>query len=316
VADILSRLAQAFEKMAESHRLLAKHLSERVAELESSWARVKERAEELERANRDLLGANLDLVKQVADLQGRREELERSVEELKGLDQRKSEILATVSHELRTPLTSIKGALGILAGEVSLEGEVPREFLAIARLNTDRLIRLISNLLDLVRIESGRLGLELAPIELGSVIRLSWEGLQGFSHEKGIEVELELPERVSQALADEDRLKEVLINLLDNAIKFTPRGGRVRVELREREEDLLVAVTDTGGGIPLEEQAKVFDKFYQGKPADPRTPGGLGLGLSIAKAIVEEHGGRIWVESEEGKGSRFSFTVPKAPRTP
>ena len=309
--DVLSLVVQAFDKMAESYHLMARRLSEQLAELESSFVQVKGRLDELERSNKALLEANLELAKQVANLHGNKKEVEKSLEELKKLDERKSEILATVSHELRTPLTSIKGALSIIATEGRLEGEMPREFLEIAQQNTERLIRLIGSLMDLVRIEAGRLVLELKPVDMTRAIRLSWEGLQGIARQKGIEVEIVLPEGLPHIQADEERIKEVLTNLLDNAIKFTPQGGRVKVEVEEKEKELVVTVADTGYGIPLEERERIFEKFYQGRPPDPREPKGLGLGLSIAKAIVEEHGGRIWVESELEKGSRFSFSIPK-----
>lgn len=228
------------------------------------------------------------------------------------VDRMKSEFIATVSHELRTPMTSVKGALGLLLGGAM--GPVPeaqRELLTIALSNSDRLIRLINDILDLSRIEAGRLELHREPIDLNTVVQGALRELEGFRSQRDIQLSVALAPDLPQALADPDRIGQVLVNLVGNALKFTDPGGHVTVRTQKAGDEVQVAVADTGPGIPPEHLESIFERFHRagGQTAGK---GGTGLGLAICKAIVREHGGRIWAESELGRGSVFTFALPAA----
>jgi len=298
-------LIRAFEERASSLRLRAQRLGREVEDLGKAMAALLARLLELEASYRDLQEADLGLNQVVVELSLGADELFQHNEELRRLDQKKTDFLATVSHEIRNPLTSIKGSLSLLLEKGIVSG-VQRELLLIAQQNAHRLLRLVSNLLDLAKLEVGRIELELREVNLPGLICTTMETLQEVAREKSVEVHSSLPEETPLIQADEDRLSSVLLNLLDNAIKFSHQGGRIWIEASVSEDAVLVAVKDEGPGIAPEEQHKVFEKFYQAE-GSPRQ--GVGLGLYICKAFVEEHGGRIWVESGTW-GSRFCFSLP------
>lgn len=236
----------------------------------------------------------------------------RDVTKQREIDQMKTDFVSTVSHELRTPLTSIKEGVSIVsdgtAGEIN---ENQRRFLSIAEKNIDRLARLIGDLLDVSRIEAGRLEIKR---ELVDVVNLAQEvvnTLRPRADDKGIILEALLPTSFPQIYADPDKITQVLANLVDNAIKFTDEGGRITIQAEEKNEHIEVSVTDTGRGIPPEELDEVFDKFKQVGRRAGGGPAGTGLGLSISKSIIEAHGGKIWAQSDLGKGSKFAFSLPK-----
>jgi PAS domain S-box-containing protein len=230
---------------------------------------------------------------------------------LKELDKLKSDFVSNVSHELRTPLTAIKGSVdNMLDGLTGDLNEKQSRYLVRIKSNTDRLARLINDLLDLSKIEAG---IELKPtnLDLATIAREVVESLRPLAAEKLITITIESPESALDAWADPDRIAEILMNLLGNAIKFTPTDGTVSLSLqRNGAESVKVSVADTGPGIPFDEAGRIFDKFYQVTQAKKQKTEGTGLGLAITKALVEMHGGRIWLESEAGKGSIFSFTLP------
>lgn len=230
------------------------------------------------------------------------------------IDRMKAEFIATVSHELRTPLTAIKGAVRLMLGGIA--GELPekaRDLLSMADQNADRLIRLIGDILDMSRIEAGKLKLELKAQDIRPLIFTALEGLQPMAANKG--VRLVGPPEGGQALVapvDGDRIIQVLTNLVGNAIKFTPGGGLVRVQVEQNKDEIQVHVTDTGPGIPPDQMDQLFQKFaYVTGPDGRRTGAGAGLGLAISAGIVSQHGGRIWARSTLGKGSTFSFALPR-----
>lgn len=232
-------------------------------------------------------------------------------------DRAKTEFISTVSHELRTPMTSIKGYVDLLLlGSAGPLSEMQRRFLQIVKANADRLKLLVDDLLDISRIESGRLQLDLRPVPLEAAVEAVVASLKARIDEKKQRLELDLPEFLPPVHADKDRLIQILSNLVSNAHKYTPEGGRICIRARAEDEAVHVEVSDTGIGIPPEALPRIFERFY--RVDDPRvqeTPG-TGLGLSIVKALVEMHGGRIWVESEVGKGSTFHFTIPIAHEVP
>jgi PAS domain S-box-containing protein len=223
----------------------------------------------------------------------------------------KKEFVAMVSHELRTPLTSIRGSLGLLAaGKL---GQLPDKALravAIAERNTVRLTSLINDILDLEKLEAGKMELHFQDVLLKTVIDRSIESVKGLAEQNEIALEVH-PDGASRSIrADPDRLVQVLVNLLSNAVKFSPRGSAVTILVEESHGWATVAVLDRGRGIPEAYRERVFERFQQVEQSDAKKKGGSGLGLAICKAIVEQHGGQIGVESEEGKGSRFWFSLP------
>lgn len=236
----------------------------------------------------------------------------RDITERKEAEQRVKDFYSTVSHELRTPLTAIRTALGIM--EHSFMGELTeqaRPVVQVASKETDRLIRLINDILDIRKIEAGKLDLKLKKLDPREIINRAIDGVNTLADEAGIKLEKELPE-TRRILADEDRLQQVLTNLLSNAIKWSPIDGVVKITIKEIDQRCRFEVMDEGPGIPEDEIDKLFGRFQQVSSRDDRSRGGTGLGLAIAKAIVEQHGGDIGVELQngDGKGSMFWFELP------
>jgi len=245
-----------------------------------------------------------------AKIRERTAELERANERLRELDNLKSAFVSVVSHELRTPMTSIKGYVdnlldGLAGGLTDKQGY----YLNRVRYNIERLTRMINDLLDLSRIEARKVEMRWEPIALRELAADVVESLQMLARDKRIT--LTAPETSVPAIpGDRDKLHQVLTNLINNAIKFTPQGGTIRVDIQPSSDDWVqVSVTDTGCGIGPEEIGKVFDRFYRASSA-PTEVRGAGLGLAITKSLVELHGGRIWVDSTLGQGSTFALTLP------
>lgn len=267
--------------------------------------------------DRDVIsGMVVDITEQkvgIEELKKAHGKLKLAYEELKVLDKMKEEFLSNVSHELKTPLTSIICVLDILAGGgVSLEH---RELIPIARRNADRLDALIGDLLSCAKMEYGPETLDTKEHDLGEVIRTSVKATLSKAQDCGISIETHF-EGDLRAWVDKKAMFKVLSNLLNNAVKFNNRGGRVAVRAWAGLNGCVkVSVSDTGIGIPKEHLGKIFNRFYQVDGSTKRKYQGTGLGLSMVKGIVEKHGGRIWVESDVGKGSRFIFEIPKKDNT-
>lgn len=237
-------------------------------------------------------------------------EVLRDITKLKEVDRLKSEFVSLVSHELRTPLTSIKGSIDLLLA--GIEGELNQDqttFLNIVKNNTERLIRLISDLLDLSKIESGKVVMKLRFFNLAQAVSETVDFIKSLADEKGISISKDLPLDIPEILADEDRIRQALTNLLSNAIKYTREGGKVQIKVEARDKEIKVSIKDAGIGIAKENIDKIFERFH---PVAPLEMGGksVGLGLTLTKSIIELHGGKIWVESKLNKGSTFSFTLP------
>jgi len=235
------------------------------------------------------------------------------VSELRRLQRIRAEFIDNLSHELRTPLTTISLLAETAARDAESASPKLRERIAKIEVETGHLTQMVNELLDLSRIESGTVRLMLDDVDLVKVARSTAERLRMFAERQGLQIDLDAPERVSPVRGDEDRLGQVLVNLLHNAVKFSPDGGRIVVGVREDPGEIRVWVRDPGIGVPRGDLARIFERFYKVDRARVRGRGGTGLGLSIARHVVESHGGRIWVESEEGSGSTFIFTVPLAP---
>lgn len=232
-------------------------------------------------------------------------------ERLKELDRMKSQFVSNVSHELKTPLTAIKGSVdNMLDGLTGPLNEKQMRYTTRVKANTDRLTRLISDLLDLSIIESGKVEIKPASLAIAMVVYEIAETLRPVAEEKTVNLEVLSTDNNLTAWADRDKITQVLMNLVGNAVKFSPPNGKVSVDVQKNGDAWVrVSVTDAGPGIPLGDRDKIFNEFYQITQPGGQKPNGTGLGLAISKRLVELHGGKIWVESEPGKGSIFSFTL-------
>ena len=220
------------------------------------------------------------------------------------------QLIGDVSHELRTPLSAIKGSM-----EALIDGVLPAEPETFEQIyqEADRLQRLVNDLQELSQVEAGAFKLDLQPLLLSDLLKTAKIRLDRQYAEKGVRLEINVPVDLSEIMADADRLSQVLFNLVGNALQYTPAGGQVTVAARRLGDEVLVSVQDTGIGIAAEHLPHVFNRFYRADRSRARVSGGSGIGLTIAKHLVETHGGRIWVESPgEGQGSTFTFTLPVA----
>ena len=262
-------------------------------------------ARRVEVGNRDELGALATNLNRMSD------ELGRLYRQIEAANQHKSEFLANMSHELRTPLNAILGFSEVLAermfGEVN---EKQAEYLQDILSSGRHLLSLINDILDLSKVEAGRLELELGRFHLPTAMDNALTLVRERATRHGITLTQTVDQRVGDIVADERKVKQVLLNLLSNAVKFTPEGGRVGLSVTAAEDGITIAVSDTGIGIAPEDQAAIFEEFRQVGREDARKQEGTGLGLTLAKKFVELHGGRIWVQSQLGQGTTFSFTLP------
>jgi len=247
----------------------------------------------------------------------------RNFTEEKKVDEMKSEFINVVSHELRTPLTAIKNAVHLVAGPSMGElNENQKHFLEMAQRNIDDLVAMINDLLDLSKIEAGRMQIPLRPLDLKQPIEKSVSSLDPQAMEKGIVIESAIASDLPRLYGDEASIQRVLVNLVGNALKFTDRGGRIRVEAiptweesgGERRRAAQVSVSDTGSGIPQEQLESIFDKFHQVDGSRSPQVAGTGLGLPITRELIRAHHGTIWAESKPGSGSAFSFVIPALTR--
>jgi PAS domain S-box-containing protein len=236
------------------------------------------------------------------------------------VERMKNDFVSTVSHELRTPLASIQGALQLVLGPPGGGGgmalgmaERGRELLSISLSNTERLIRMINDILDIAKIEQGRVELRREALNPAELCRAAAAEMSAFADAREITLEVQAAPWLPRVLADRDRAVQILVNLLSNAVKFSPPGQRVLLRARSEGQLVCFTVQDWGRGVASEHQPQLFQKFQQLDSSATRTVGGTGLGLAISKALVEEQGGRIWLESQPGEGSSFSFTLPLAP---
>jgi signal transduction histidine kinase len=239
----------------------------------------------------------------------RKEELEKTNAKLQELDRMKSDFVANVVHELRTPLTIIKGNLDNI--EKGFAGDVQpqqKEILADVFRVINRLSRLVNDLLDLSKIESGKMELNKEMLDIAGLAKEALKGFEKLASDKGVAVIKEFPDKPVKINADKDKLTQVFVNLIGNALKFTDKGN-VSLKLIELQDEVQVEIQDTGSGIPKDQIDKIFDKFVR---VVAERKEGTGLGLPIAKDIITLHKGRIRVESEHGKGSRFIFVLPKS----
>jgi signal transduction histidine kinase len=320
VEAVLASVRRGLERRSlqlENQRLLA-HLTEANQALE---VKVRDRTAQLAAANRQLEEAN-------AALRETNRELEKAYQELKELDRLKSEFITIASHELRTPLVAIQGYTNIiLQGRLGDLNERQRSGLQIAETNIHRLVAIVNDILDIARIDAHKLSLRPRPFGVHELLLQLKQEMQVLVDNRNQRMTVEEAAEPFVALADRDRVLQVLSNLISNAIRFTPDHGELLLGCRRADEAglLEVWVRDTGIGIERQFHRRIFEPFFEVQASEYHSSGsiefrsgGTGLGLSIVKGIVEQHGGRVWVESEPGKGSTFRFTLPEAadPRKP
>jgi two-component system phosphate regulon sensor histidine kinase PhoR len=234
------------------------------------------------------------------------------ITELKRLEHVRQDFVANVSHELRTPVANIKGYAETLLEGALDDKDSARQFVGIIAENGRRLEDLINDLLDLSKIESGKLPLLFSSLNVAQLIRKAAAILEKNIRDKHLSLEIRIPEDLPRISADEARLMQVFINLIDNAIKYTLAGGSLLIVAEDNERQVRIDVIDTGVGIPERDLPRIFERFYRVEKARSREQGGTGLGLSIVKHIVQAHGGQVWASSAPGQGTTFSFTIPKA----
>lgn len=276
--------------------------------------------EEIQRQNRDLVDILAELEEKRTELErvntelaSTNRELNEANAKLRELSEMKEEFLALTTHDLRSPLTVISGVISFFTsgrlGELTPE---QKNMVAMMERNAQSLIELVNDLLDASKLESGTMRLELASIDLRSLVNELRETMEPLAREKSLRMEVEMPADLPLVEADRAKLRRVLVNLVSNAIKFTSRGGRVTVSGAREDGHVRISVADTGVGIAPEDVKRLFDKYEQARSRATRGEKGTGLGLYITKQLVELHGGEIAVESEVGKGSTFSFAIPAA----
>ena len=234
------------------------------------------------------------------------------ITELRRLERVRRDFVANVSHEFKTPLTAIQGFAETLLGGALDDKANRKRFMEIIREHAQRLARLTDDLLKLSRIEAGRLELESRPVSVAALVNGCVETARLKAESKGLRLTVGLPEDLPAVRGDAVQLGEVLQNLIDNALQYTPPGGRIDVTAYSNGHEVIFTVADTGIGIPEADLERIFERFYRVDAARSREAGGTGLGLSIARHIVDAHGGRIWVESAVGQGSRFRFSIDSA----
>ena len=267
---------------------------------------------EVEAATRELAQTNERLIERVKELKSLYGELQKRVQELTNANRAKDEFLSVVSHELRTPLTSLSGFLSVLLDEEAGPlNEQQRKFLTICKTSGTRLNGLISDLLDISRIESGRLHLDMTECPTYDVLEKCIDAAKPAARAKALQLRLHANINLPSVWGDAARIRQVIDNLISNAVKFTDQGGEIDVTAEEKGDFIQVSVRDTGPGLTPEEQARVFEAFYQADTSNRRTAAGTGLGLAICRGIIVMHGGQLNVSSEKGKGATFTFIIPR-----
>jgi two-component system phosphate regulon sensor histidine kinase PhoR len=229
------------------------------------------------------------------------------------LESVRRDFISNISHELRTPLASLKALTETLQSGALEDPPAAQRFLSRMETEVDALSHMVTELLELTRIESGQVPLQLSSISPCQLLGDASERLRLQAERAGLRVHIDCPQDLPEVTADPPRLEQVLVNLIHNAVKYTPGGGEISLKASHQDEEIIFSVRDTGVGIPSDDLPRVFERFYKADRA--RSGGGTGLGLAIARHLVEAHGGRIWAQSVESQGSTFSFTIPIKKKT-
>lgn len=297
IGELASTLKRMGSELKKFHAGLEKQVKERTAEL-------KKKTEDLEKVNKELNNTKLATLNILEDVK-------EANERLKEIDKLKTDFLNTTSHELKTPLTPIRSYLDLLEdGSLGKLNQQQKSALKVIDKNVKRLKRLISDILDITKVEAGQMKFIMEKIRFEKVIKEAIQEIKPSIDEKKIKIEVRIPKKLPLIEGDKQRLIQVLTNLLDNAIKFSPKNKRVMITAKKRKNSLFMAVADKGIGISKNNLPKLFTKFFQVDTSATREQPGTGLGLTICKGIIEAHNGNIWAESILGKGSTFYFTLP------
>ncbi len=256
----------------------------------------------------------IEVAKKTSELKNSNELLQNANVKLTELDGLKSDFISLVSHELKTPLSAIRTSAEVLESEMFTDSKVQKEMLANIIRNIDRQTHMINDILDLSKIEAGKMEFRFEEVDFHEVAGIALENIEQLALKKNVTFSRDIPDMLPSIYADREKLVIVLNNLLGNALKFTPDGGKILLSAKEMDDSIEVRVKDTGVGIEKDKLVNIFDKFYQVDSSSRRKTGGSGLGLSIAYGIVRAHGGKIYVESEPGKGSTFFFRLEKYSR--
>ena len=281
--------AKELKLMANTMRQDVLRMLDEASQLRAHSRELEEKSESLERATAELRQAN---------------------EQLKSLDRLKDDFMSSVTHELRTPLTSIRALAELMRDDAQMPPAQRRQFIDIIVTETERLTRLVNQVLDMAKIESGHAQWHTSDVDLRALVQQAVSTTTELFHERQTQVDVVMPDQLPSLRCDPDRLMQVLLNLLSNAAKFVPvPGGRVTVRLDHDAAGVTISVRDNGPGVPREQQALIFERFRQGGDGANR-PQGTGLGLPISRQIVEHFGGRIWIESKPRQGSSFVFQLP------
>jgi signal transduction histidine kinase len=312
--DEIQELANEFNEMALKLQASHSSLEQEAAERTQGVAVVNKIARTIG-SKRNFADRNLEMLIPIAEQLAIAAETIRLFEQTKKLDQLKSDFVSKVSHELRTPLTSIKGFTEILLSYQDIDLKTRQEFLTIINEESERLTRLINDILDISKIEAGKTEWNIQPLSPSEIVVHAVKSVRAMAVEKNLPIVIDVPESLPKIRGDRDQLIQVLDNLLGNAIKFS-NSGHVTIQGVQEDRMVRISVIDTGVGIPDADIQKIFDKFHH--LGDTRTgkPRGTGLGLSICREIIQRLGGKIWCESHLGNGSRFHFTVPLWLETP
>jgi signal transduction histidine kinase len=289
-------MVQEIEKNRAELEDLNRNLEFRITEKTENLTRAYER---LQLSNQNLAVANRGL--------------EEANRKLKEIDRLKSDFISVVSHELRTPITSIKAFAELILMKPRMAAEKKTRLLSIINNESDRLARLISDILDLTKIEAGKLSWHITRLSIEDVIQTSVAGIHSLADNKSIVITTSTEHSLPRLYGDKDRLVQVITNILSNAIKFTPQGGRIRIDAHQDlspRPQITVSVADTGVGIPREDIELIFEKFQRSGDVLTNRTEGTGLGLAISRQIVHYHGGIIRAASTIGQGSTFTFTLP------
>jgi len=305
--DEIGQLSKVFDQMTSELKKSQTRLKEYSVGLEKE---VEKRTQQLDVKLKESEQSKLATINMMEDITEAKEELKKSYEELKGLDKLKTQFLNITSHELRTPVTPIKIQIGLLLesyfGKIT---EKQKKSLTMILRNTRRLDALIADILDISKIQGGNLKLELEKTDLAYCIKESVETVKTFAVKKNISITTKIG-KLPKFKFDKNRIIQVLTNLINNATKFTPENGKITIEAEMQKNNILIKVKDTGIGLAEKNLKSVFKPFFQIIPSYKIRDKGTGLGLSICKGIIEQHGGKIWIESKLGKGSTFYFTLP------
>ncbi|MBI5749177.1 MAG: sensor histidine kinase [Nitrospinae bacterium] len=281
--------------------------------IHSDRIKAEVRTENEVRTSKKLEAINKELADSKDRLERTNDELSIANERLKNIDRQKTEFLNIIAHDLRTPLTSIRAYTDMLLMYKDKPETIKKvfvEFLDVIRHEGIRLENLVNDYLDLAKIEAGQMIFKSEPVDIKGIINKSLAIFYGEAMEHGINLKSLLSEDIPVINADDGKLRQVISNLLSNAIKYTPKGGTIAISAEKKDKYIEVCVEDTGPGISKEYHERIFEKFVQVQSRNERVKKGTGLGLSIVKYIVEHHDGKVWVESEEGKGAKFFFTLP------